>query len=410
MNLRDTAEQAAFRQEAKGWLAANAPSFVMPERLRTSSPTKNLDAARRWAKHKFDCGYAGIDVPTSFGGRGLGIVEHVIFQEEESLYNLPTSSAVTSQNEHLITCFQMFDHPLAQRLIPAMLSGDETWCQMFSEPDAGSDVAAVRTSAVRDGDKFIVNGQKTWNSGAHFADWAFLVARSNPDVAKHKGLSCFILDMKTPGITVRPIPQMHGLPGFNEVFLDDVVIPAENVVGEPDKGWEVMIRALVGERKSMASLPAFVDDPLDELVSIAEKLDWADGKAIDDPAVRERIATWAYRGDGAQLYFKHLLTRHVHGFPLGPEASLIKLVLASRQTDIARYMYDLLELDAMLPGESAMANLPRVRDEMVYGIGYRSAGGTDEILRNLIGEHVLQLPGEPRPDKTVAFSGSRKAG
>jgi len=287
------------------------------------------------------------------------------------------------------------------RYLKPMARGDEIWCQLFSEPAAGSDLAGVRTRAVKDGDEWVVNGQKIWTSFAHVADFAILVLRTDPTVPKHQGLTYFILDMKSPGIEVRPIKQVSGESDFNEVFLTDVRIPDANRLGEVGEGWKVSMTTLLNERLSVgAAFPSNFDD----ILEMANQMEGVDGALIEDGAVRDRLADWFVKSNGLEYTGYRMISALSSGKTPGAEASMTKLVLGRGRQDIASFAMDLQDMAGIVT-DSEQAPLNAVFQRSFFrSIGNRVEGGTDEILLNIIGERVLGLPPDVRVDKDVPFN------
>lgn len=395
-------EERAFRGAARAFLAAWAPPEVpgAPAAFGAFRPDPAAEqelvaAGRAWQRTKFDRGWAGIDWPRLYGGRGGTAVEDAIFRQEEArwvppwlCHNLGIAIAGPPVLEH-------GTEEQRRRLVPAMLAGDAVWCQLFSEPGAGSDLGAVATAAVRDGRDWVVNGQKVWSSKAHFADHGLLVARSDPAADKYRGITCFTLDMRSAGIEVRPIRQMNGACHFNEVFLTDVRIPAEDVLGDPDRGWAVALATLSGERRALGGLAG--GPPVSELVALARR-----HGATGDRLVRQRLAEADAGARLLDLLGRRLGRADIDGRPPGPEGSVGKLLLARQVARTASLGVDLQGPAGMLAGEAA-ADRGAWESEFTGYHAYSIGGGTDEIQRTTIGERVLGLPPEPRPDKAVAF-------
>lgn len=395
MDLHDSPEEAAFRNAARAWLAANAPRHELPARSHTHRMATNVEAAKAWLAVKAKAGWAGFSLPQSYGGRGGRALDAVLFAEEEARYNLPFSGAISNQHDILMPVLIAHYADAARTHIPRMLSGDEVWCQLFSEPGAGSDIAAISTRAVWDGDAWVISGQKTWNSGAHISQWGFLVARTDPDAPKHKGLTCFALDLSSPGVEIRAFRQANGHPEFNDVFFDEVRVPASRVIGEPNKGWGVIMDTLLSERRSMATLPAFTDDLFTSVLT------WA-GPAAADPAGEAggKLVDWYLVGEGSRLFFQRILTRAARGQDPGPEVSVLKLVHGPRMTEICQTALDWAGEAALDPSHP----LHWVREEFLLSFGMRIGGGTEDIMRNILGEQVLGLPPDVRVDKAGAYA------
>ncbi len=301
MNFDDTPQEAAFRAEARAWLDANAPHELRQEiedapfgRLQLKS-VDMVQASRAWQKKKFDAGWAVLHWPKEYGGRGATPIERVIWQQEEGPYAKLSSLFGIGHGMCGPTMMAFATEEQKRERLPRLAAGVENWCQLFSEPSGGSDVAGLRTRAERDGDEWVVNGQKIWTSVAHLADWGLLILRTDPTVAKHSGLTMFFLDMKSPGIEIRPIKQANGQSDFNEVFFTDVRIPDSQRLGAVGQGWKVSLTTLMNER---ASIGARAVTGFPELFEFVSGVDTADGPALDNPAVRSKLANWAARASG----------------------------------------------------------------------------------------------------------------
>jgi alkylation response protein AidB-like acyl-CoA dehydrogenase len=288
-----------------------------------------------------------------------------------------------------------------KRYLQPMLRSDEIWCQLFSEPAAGSDLAGLRTTAVRDGKDWVLNGQKIWTSGAHYCKWGMIVTRTDPAAKKHAGITYFIVDMEAKGVEIRPIKQINGAKDFNEVFFSDVRVSDQSRVGAVNDGWRGAITTLMNERALIASLGGS-GPGLDDLVELARRVPRAGGKAIDDPAVRQRLADFHVRLSGLRYTNYRTLTAFSRGQTPGPESSISKLVGAALSQEMAGYALELL--GAAGAADDPTGGFAQWSQAYLYAPGMRLAGGSDEILRNIIAERVLRLPAEIRVDKDVPFS------
>lgn len=400
MDFSDTPEQAAFRSEARAWIKAHYPRDWRGENI-YSDPEVFLPLAKAWQQKKVSDGWACITWPTAVGGRGGSAIESAIFeQEEDELFalNVPFIIGHGMAGPTLIACATPEQQ---QRFLPPMISGEDIWCQLFSEPAAGSDLAGIRTSAVRDGDHWVVNGQKIWTTFAHHADWAILVTRSDPGVAKHKGLTYFVLDMKSPGVEVRPIKQATGEAEFNEVFLTDVRIPDANRIGAVGDGWRVAMATLMSERVAVG---AGIDSNFTEVYELAANIQLENGPALEDSGVQQTLADWYVRSTGVKNFGLRMMSDLSKGKSPGPEASLVKLVLSSGRQNILSYALDLMEQGGVLDKRAEGDDAPDMQQSFFRTIGNRLEGGTDEIMRNIIGERVLGLPPDVRVDKSQPFN------
>lgn len=396
MDFKDTREEADFRAEARAWLESRVSGFEGP----VASEAQGLARAKAWQAEKADGDWACIRWPQEYGGRGASAMEQIIFQQEESKFDLPSGFLGIGLGTCAGAILGHGTEEQKRRYLPKLARGDEVWCQLFSEPGAGSDLAGLRTRAVRDGDDWVVNGQKVWNSGAHFADWGILVTRSDADLPKHKGLTFFVVDMKTPGIDARPIKQVPGTAEFNEVFLHNVRIPDANRLGEEGAGWQVAITTLMGERFGTFVLPP----GFDEIFELAQHLEIDGEPALGRSDVRDRLADWYVESEGVRLTHVRALTALSKGGQPGPEASIAKVVSASNRQDIASFGADLQEMAGVLVGEVEASATGLFQEGYLASPGMRIAAGTDEILRNIIAERVLGLPGDIRVDRDGPFT------
>ena len=401
MDFEDTPQEAAFRKEVRQWLSNNVP-------LRSETSTRarsahdldeELKESKVWHGKKADAGYAFIQWPTEYGGRASSM-QAIIYSQEEADFATPTDYFVTSAAIGP-TIMTYASDEIKERLVPEMLRGDEGWCQLFSEPSGGSDLANVRTRAEKDGDDWVVNGQKVWTSYAQQADWGVLVARHDPAIPKHMGLTYFLVDMTTPGIEVVPIKQMSGGSHFNEVFLTDMRVPDAYRLGEVGDGWSVALTMLMNERVAVghASRP-----DAEEYLELAQELEIDGRPAIESHAVREQVADFYVRSRGIKNIQFRTLTALSKGETPGPEASIAKYVSANKHQMFTSLGMDLQEMAGII------TDATEAGDNVVYQNGYmgspggRIAGGTDEIMLNIIAERVLSLPQEIRVDKELAFN------
>jgi alkylation response protein AidB-like acyl-CoA dehydrogenase len=403
MDFSDTPEEAAFRAEARAFLDASAEprrgAFQTWE-SRWGSETEALRQAKDLQRRKAEARLAGITWPVEYGGRGGSAIQQVIYAQEEARYLTPRGYFEIGLGMCMPTLFAYATEADRRRHAPVALRGEEIWCQLFSEPGAGSDLAGLRTRAVRDGAEWVVNGQKIWTSGAHRADWAILVARSDPKVPKHRGLTFFYLSMRTPGIEVRRIKQISGASNFNEVYFTDVRIPDAQRLGPVGGGWGVAITTLMNERVTSGDLrgPDF-----DELFTLVRRLELEDGPALASAAVRERLADFYVRSQGVRWSRFRTMTALSRGETPGPENSIGKLVNAAKAQDIAAYAMDVLDMGGAVMDPELAPMRAAFQEALLYTPGGRIAAGTDEILKNIIAERVLGLPQDPRVDRDVPF-------
>src|ERR1700760_4761330 len=344
MNFDDTPQEAAFRAEAKSWMAANAPKQYEAELSKASLGRIRLEKAdivevgKAWQKKKAEGGWACLQWPKEYGGRGATPIERVIWQQEEGVYGKLTQAFQIGEGMCGPTVMAWGSEDAKRRYLPKLASGEEIWCQLFSEPAGGSDVAGLRTRAEKRGDDWIVNGQKIWTSGAHYSDYGILLTRTDPNVAKHKGLTMFFLDMKSPGVEVKPIKQASGQSDFNEGFFTDVKIPDSQRLGNVNDGWNVSLTTLMNERMSIG---AGVATGFPELFEFCSNLMLEDGLAIDDRGVRSKLANWAVKASGLKYTSYRAISALSKGDRPGPENSIGKLGAGSMIQDVAMYAMDL---------------------------------------------------------------------
>jgi alkylation response protein AidB-like acyl-CoA dehydrogenase len=403
MDFDDTPEEAAFRAEARAFLNANAARKQRSSGAHRYGDTDAADVARAkaWQAKKADAGFAGITWPKEWGGRGGTPMQQIIWNQEEAEYDVPPNIFLIGLGMCIPTMIAYAKPEQLQRYVRPALRGDEIWCQLFSEPSGGSDVAGLRTRAEKRGDEWVVNGQKIWTSGAHYSRYGLLLTRSDPNKPKHAGLTAFFIDMHAPGVEVRPIHQMSGASNFNEVFFTDLRIPDEQRLGAPGAGWKVAITTLMNERLAASEVRR---PDMQDLLELARAVE-SDGRpAIADPAVRERIAEWHAQNAGLTYTRFRVLTALSRGQTPGPENSIFKLVNASKQQAVAAFGMDLLGMAGGVMDPELAPMQAMFQDSLLSAPGMRIAGGTDEILRNIIAERVLGLPGDVRVDKDVAFN------
>ncbi|WP_411887061.1 acyl-CoA dehydrogenase family protein [Hydrocarboniphaga effusa] len=402
MNLADTVEQADFRARARAFIREHAPwdQVAIARKLRfAGKPFENeadwIALSKRWQRTKHEAGWACLVWPSEYGGRGLTPVENVIFQEEEGPFVELNGPFMISQGFIAPTLMAFASDEDKRRFLPAIARGENVWCQMFSEPAAGSDLAGVRLRAEKVEGGFKLNGQKLWTSGAHYAEWGMALVRTDAEAVKHKGLTMLYLDMESPGLTVRPIAELSGHAHFNEVFFDDVFVPDAQVLGGVNNGWKVALTTLMNERMTIgASTPM----GFEEIFELANQPDASGARPIDSEAVRLKLADWYAKDCGVRFGVQRLLTALAEGGEPGPEASVGKLVGANTTQEIAAFGLDLLGSRALVRSEG---DDPAYCFHWMFHFGalHRIEGGTDEILRNVLAERVLGLPPEIRVDK-----------
>jgi alkylation response protein AidB-like acyl-CoA dehydrogenase len=403
MDFNDTAEEAQFRAKAHGFLKTvvklkGEDKDSLQKRL---SERDYLAAAKAYQNAKAEAGFAGITWAKEQGGQGLSPIYSVIFNQEETKFDAPAGPFAIGLGMCIPTLIAFASDDQKKRYVGPALQGDEIWCQLFSEPSAGSDVAGLKTRAVREGDEWVVNGQKVWTSGAHYSDFGILLVRTNPDAPKHKGLTMFFLDMKSKGVEVRPIHQMSGGSNFNEVYFTDVRIPHAQMLGAEGQGWNVALVTLMNERLAVGGSPG---PDYAEIMAFARETRGSDGGALlQDKAFRARLADWFVRAEGYKLGKFRTMTALSKGETPGPESSIGKIITANQLQDITNAAIEAQDHFGII-SDGEIAPMEGVfQQSYMWAPGLRIAGGTDEILKNIIAERVLGLPGDVRVDKDVAF-------
>ena len=396
MDFNDTQEEAKFRQEAQQWLAANIPD------KKELAGLDIIAAAKLWQKRKYDAGWACITWPEDHGGRGATPIEKVIWDQEEGKYNTPENVFGIGHGMCAPTMMAWAAEEQNKKYLPRLASGEDIWCQLFSEPAGGSDLAALRTRAEKDGDEWVINGQKIWTSGAHYSDYAILVLRTDPTVPKHQGLTYFFIDMKSPGIEVKPIRQISGGANFNEVYFTDVRVSDSQRLGAVGQGWQVAITTLMNERASIGSGGGGVD--FDRVFELAKRVNIGDKPALEDSGVRRRLADWYIQEAGLKYIGYRNLSALSRGETPGPESSISKLVGAPKLQDMASFALDLLESGGAVWDHELSEAAGKYQAAFMNSPGLRIAGGTDEIMANIIAERVLNMPQDVRVDKGIPFN------
>ena len=397
MDFNDTPEEAKFRKEAYEWLASNAELKEGPkDSWRASSEEEGLKQVKIWQKKLHEGGWACLHWPKTYGGRESTPIERVIWGQEVSKFKVPGGYLEIGQGMAGPVMMMYATEEQKKEHLPPMAKGEKIWCQLFSEPGAGSDLAGIKTKAELDGDTWTINGQKVWTSGAHYSDWGILVTRSDFNAPKHKGLTYFFLDMKSPGIEIRPIKQINGGANFNEVYFTDVKIPDSQRLGDVGDGWRVALTTLMNERLAVGDASG-VD--FKEIFELAKENDFYGEPAVKNSAVREKLADWYCEYSGLKNTKMRRISALSKGDTPGPEASITKIVSANKLQDIANFGMDILDQ----AGINSEGNL-KYHGSLLGAPLIRIAGGTDEILRNIIAEQVLGMPQDVRLDKDVPFN------
>jgi len=396
------------REEVVSWLQENLPAEWV-EGIENNDPAKVAEARKKvdyndWCERLGKAGYATPTWPKEYGGGGLDPDGARVVMEELSRYKVPRSFNVIGIGMGGPTLMQWASEDLKRTLLPPMAQHREIWCQLFSEPSAGSDVATLATRAVRDGDEWVVNGQKVWTTLAHVARWGMLVARTDPDAPKHKGLTYFIVDMKAPGVEVRPLKQMTGDAEFNEVFFTDVRIPDSMRVSEVGNGWAVATETLMNERVALSGEGSIGGGntgggPVDELIRRAKE----SGQWETEPVLRNKLVQLAIEGRVNKITNLRAAAARKGGKRPGPEGSITKLFQAEYNKRLQSVAMDMLGASATAWRASESGNGSAVRG-FLRSRANTIEGGTSEIMRNILGERVLGLPKEPANDRDIPWS------
>ena len=397
MNFNDSPQESIYRATVREWLANNAPRYTVSRR---APEVERLRIARAWQACKAAAGYARVSWPRDWGGAGGTIVQQMIFSEEEAGYGVPSGFFGIGLGMCIPTLMRFAGIATQQRFAGPALRGEQIWCQLFSEPGAGSDLAASRTRAVWQDDSWLVNGQKVWTTGAHYSDYGLLLARTDASVPKHSGLTMFWIDMKTPGVEVRPIHQMSGGSDFNEVYLTDARVPDSQRLGDVGAGWKVALVTLMNERVEGGKDRG---PTAEQILALARSIPRGTASVLEDPAFRQKLAMWYVQAEGLRFTRLRTLTALSRGQIPGPESSIGKLVAANRLQDLTNELIECQDQFGLIDDAAHAAMGGSLHHDYLYAPGLRIAGGTDEILKNIIAERVLGLPGDIREDKGIAF-------
>ncbi|HEX2171111.1 MAG TPA: acyl-CoA dehydrogenase [Dehalococcoidia bacterium] len=394
MTTELTREDEEFRQRLRAWLAENLPPGWTEREDVTDfeGDEERIELQREWHRKLHAAGLTGYNWPKEYGGMGLSLRQQIIYTEEMAKWRAPQPLGRSAMAQLGPTIIQYGTEEQKRRFLPPLLSGEEIWCQGYSEPNSGSDLASLRTRAVEDGDDFVINGQKIWTSGAQYSDWCYCLVRTDPEAPKHRGISLILLDMKTPGITIRPLIDITGRHHFNEVFFDDVRVPKTNLLGEKNRGWYIGASLLSYERVGVGQTMD-ASQQLDALVRLAKRLPRNGGSVWDDPRVRIRIAQLKVDFEAMAAVGDRLQALVAAGGIPGPEASMAKVLKTEFQQNTAKTAMDLLGLYAPLQRGSAhaVANGQWANEYLLWRAATIYAG-TNEIQRNIIAERGLGMP------------------
>ena len=378
-------EAEAFRKEFRAWLDEH-----LTDEIRAGAGwsmelgPEGMAQLRRWNGILADARYAAIAWPDEWGGRGAGLMEQVVFAEEMHRAGAPGTLNPLGLSNIAPAIIEHGSEAQKRALLPRMLRGDDIWCQGFSEPNAGSDLASLRTTAVADGECWIVNGQKTWNTLGHMANWCELLVRTDPDAPKHKGISCLLVDMTLPGVEVRPLITITGEVEFNEIFFTDVRVPVDQTLGPVNEGWRVAMTTLAYERGTVAKLHMGLRAKVGRLLELARDTPGRrTARAADDPVIRQKLARVYLEAELLKLISDRAISAELHGRAMGPEGSIAKLVWSEAEQHLTEVASDVLGPDA-LSGSWA-------RDR-VYSRALTIAGGTTQVNKNILAQRILGMP------------------
>jgi alkylation response protein AidB-like acyl-CoA dehydrogenase len=393
MDFSLTPEQARFRDEVRAWLHDN-----LAEELATPMPPMGskdaLGRRQRWQRKAYEAGWVGVSWPKEFGGRGMSPIEALIVNEEFARAKAPDLINVIGLNMAGPTIIHHGTEAQKSAHLQAILTADDIWCQGFSEPNSGSDLASLQTRAVEDGDGFVVNGQKVWTTLGHVAKWCILLTRTGSADEKHSGLTYLIVDMKSPGVEVKPLVQMTGDAEFNEIYFTDVRVPRENLLGGVGEGWRVAMTTLMHERATLGvALQVRSRIAFDELATLARETRSNGGAKSEDPLLRQKLAQLYIETEVMRFNGYRGLTRMLRGEPPGPEGSINKLMWSEVNQRLMETALDVLGPAALLAeGEESAPNAGRWSYGFLRSRANSIEGGTSEVLRNILAERVLGLP------------------
>jgi alkylation response protein AidB-like acyl-CoA dehydrogenase len=393
MDFSFTEKEEAFRQEFRTWLESNLPDgWLAGKRDIPEDEEEYAGFLRNWQRKLHEGGWAAIAWPEKYGGRAATLMEEIIYQQE--MVRVKAPPLVNYVGIHMVgpTLMQIGTEEQKSAYIQNILTGDEVWCQGYSEPNAGSDLTAIQTAAVREGDHWKINGQKVWTSFGHLADRCFLLARTSRGEKKHKGITVFLLDMNQPGVETRPIIQMDGKHDFNEVYLEDAVAYDADIVGEVDEGWKVMIALLMHERSGIGAQVFTLEQQFQDLVVLAKELQEDGQPLIKNPFIRKQMIDLYTRSRGSLLnYYRNLTKTLKDGHP-GAEGSMDKLMVSELTKELFAQSMSMQGHRGVLWKEDAIFGDSYWQENFLYSFGMTIGGGTSEVQKNTIGERILGLP------------------
>jgi alkylation response protein AidB-like acyl-CoA dehydrogenase len=392
MDFNYSPEQETYRQEVRTWLEANQPPPLTAEEKERIDEDLLWDRNKRWHKKLYENGWVGLNWPKQYGGRGATFIEQVIFQQELGRLGLPMGINVLGIIMTGPALMQWGTDEQKQRYLKPIIMADEIWCEGMSEPGAGSDLASIQTRAELHGDEFIVNGQKVWTTHAQRSDFCQLFVRTDPDVPKHKGMSALLVDMRSPGVVVKPLKQITGDSEFNEIFFEDVRVPKENLLGPLNAGWQVLVNTLMHERFGISETIGGTEVILAQLVEIAQTIPLGGHNAAENDEIRQQIAQFAIEVTAKKYNGLRALSKRLKGQQPGAESSIGKLISTDLSQRMTKFAARLLGGYAIIERKSPFAPdgdwMRRILNVEMLTI----AGGTSAVQKNMIGERILQLP------------------
>lgn len=394
MDFNFSAGEQAFREEVRQWFLENLPpGWINPEVSLPREPKERFEFLCDFQRRLHRKGWAGLTWPKEYGGADASLWEQVIFEEEMARAETPPMVGRSGIAMLGPTLMHYGSEEQKKRYLPKILSAEEIWCQGFSEPEAGSDLASLNTRAVRDGDHYVINGQKIWTSNAHFAHWCYLLVRTDPAASKHQGISFLLMEMKSPGITVRPLIQMTGSAEFGEVFLEDVRVPVANLVGGENNGWQVAMTTLGYERGRMASALVMMQQNAARLLALAKTTSHNGRPAIADSAIRQKVARAYIEAEVFRLTTYRGISRIISEGKPGPENSVLKLFYTHKTQETTDTALEIQGAFSVLDqGSDRAIDHGGWQFQFLKSRGLTIAGGTSEILKNVVAERVLGLP------------------